>query len=249
MSIEEYKSYYDAYLQEQVDEYMEKRYDKATYILCWFNLYSVDTKKLRCQKDWLGKTDLKRSVYIYLLSTLLKHPEITFQELPRYIPASLYEDLLFYLLLPSTRHCMYPDSPRSRSLPIAVEMATLQQDVQAIAGDNPYALSIPSNTPEFEFEAILASIWMKKMEIDLRYTSKNNKVNVIYGMIDVDAVKEALHVKTYGGIEGALYRMWNKLSDDKSDAFWFIRWLDKHEIKYIKASEIITNDKKDKQIL
>ncbi len=64
-------------------------------------------------------------------------------------------------------------------------------------------------------------------------------------MIDVDAVKEALHVKTYRGIEGALYRMWNKLSDDKSDAFWFIRWLDKHEIKYIKASEMITNDKKE----
>lgn len=243
MSIAEYKSYYDAYLQKQVDEYMKKRYNKAKYLLCWFNLYSIDTKKFRCQKDWLGKTDLKRSVYIYLLSTLLKHPEITFQELPRYIPVSLYEDLLFYLILPSTRHFMYPDSPRSRSLPIAIEMTTLQQDVQAIAGDNPYAFSIPSNTPEFEFEAILATIWMNKMEIDLRYTINKNEVNSLYGMIDVEEVKEALHVKTYKGIEGALYRMWNKLPNDKSDAFWIVRWLDKHKIDYIQATDVITNEK------
>lgn len=236
MTLQEYKSYYDAYLQKQVDEYMKKRYNKATYILCWFNLYSIDTKKLRCQKDWLGKTDLKRGVYINLLSTLLKHPEITFQELPRYIPISLYEDLLFYLLLPSTRHFMYPDSPRSRSLPIAIEMSTLQQDVQAIAGDNPYVFSIPSNT--HEFEAILASIWMKKMEIDLRYKSKNHEAKAIYGMINVEDVKNALKVKTYKGIDGALWRIWNKLPDDQSDVFWIIRWLDDHKIKYTKAIDI-----------
>ena len=241
MSIEEYKSYYDAYLHEQVDEYMKKRYNKATYILCWFNLYSVDTKKLRCSKDWLGKTDLKRDVYVNLLSTLLKHPEITFQELPRYIPVSLYEDLLFYLLLPSTRHFMYPDSPRSRSLPIAVEMTTLQHDVHEIAEDVPYSFCINSNTPEFEFEVISVSIWMKKMEIDLRYTSKNHKVNAIYGMIDVEEVKNALKVKTYKGIDGAFWRMWNKMPNDKSDVFWIIRWLDNHGIKYMKAININTN--------
>ena len=42
---------------------------------------------------------------------------------------------------------------------------------------------------------------MKKMEIDLRYTSKKHKVNAIYGMIDVEAVMSALKVKTYKGIE------------------------------------------------
>ena len=245
MSIAEYKSYYDAYLQEHVDEYMKKRYNKATYILCWFNLYYVDIKKLRCPKDDLGKTFLKRDTYTTLLSLLLKHPEMTFQELPRYIPLQLYEDLLFYLQLPTTTHFIYPDRPHSRSMPIAVEMTTLQRDVYEIAGDKPYHFSINSNTPEFEFEVISVSIWMKKMEIDLRYTSKNHKVNAIYGMIDVAAVMRALKVKTYKGIDGAFWRIWNKLPDDQSDVFWITRWLDHHGIKYKKAIDINTNEKSE----
>lgn len=239
MSIEEYKSYYDAYLQEHVDEYMKKRYNKATYILCWFNLYYVDIKKLRCPKDDLGKTFLKRDTYTTLLSLLLKHPELTFQELPRYIPPRLYEDLLFYLQLPTTRHFIYPDTPHSRSMPIAVEMTTLQRDVHEIAEDEPYSFCINSNTPEFEFEVISVSIWMKKMEIDLRYTSKNHKVNAIYGMIDVESVKNALKVKTYKGIDGAFWRMWNKMPNDKSDVFWIIRWMDRHSITYVKSIDMV----------
>ena len=158
-----------------------------------------------------------------MLYLLLKHPEMTFQELPQYIHLQLYEDLLFYLQLPTTRHSIYPDSPHSRSMPIAVEMTTLQRDVHEIAGDEPYSCCISSNTPEFEHEAIYVSIWMKKMEIDIRYTSKNHKVNAIYGMIDVESVKNALKVKTYKGIDGAFWRMWNKMPNDKSDVFWIIR--------------------------
>ena len=78
MSIQEYKSYYDAYLQKQVDKYMKMNYNNGKYILCWFNLYYVDIEKLRCPKDGLGKTVLKRDTYTTLLSLLLKHPELTF---------------------------------------------------------------------------------------------------------------------------------------------------------------------------
>lgn len=93
----------------QVDKYMKKSYNDGKYILCWFKLYSVDIEKLHCPKDWLGKTFRKRDVYVTLLTLLLKHPEMTFQELPRYIPLQLYEDLLFYLELPATRHPNNPD--------------------------------------------------------------------------------------------------------------------------------------------
>lgn len=243
MSVGEYRTYYDAYLQKLVDRYMEKKYNNGKYILCWFDLYTIKKENARRSERRSKKIDLKRDVYTNLLFLLLKHPEITFQELPRYISFNLYEDLLVHLRFPTTHHPMYPDSPHSRSLPIAVKMSTLQNDAQAIAGHNPYSFSIHSYTSEFEFEAILATIWMNKMEIDLRYTSNKNEVNSLYGMIDVEEVKEALHVKTYKGIEGALYRMWNKLPNDKSDAFWIIRWLDKHKINYIQATDVITNEK------
>ena len=80
---------------------------------------------------------------------------------------------------------------------------------------------------------------MKKMEIDLRYTSKNHKVNAIYGMIDVESVKNALKVKTYKGIDGAFWRMWNKMPNDKSDVFWIIRWMDRHSITYVKSIDMV----------
>lgn len=131
------KSSYDTYLQKQVDKYMKTRYNNDKYILCWFDLYTIEKEDARHSERWPEKVDLKREVYTNLLFLLLKHPEITFQELPRYIPVNLYEDLLFYLHFPTTRHSMYPDSPRGRSLPIAVEMSTLQRDVQAIVGENP----------------------------------------------------------------------------------------------------------------
>lgn len=238
MSIQDYRAYCDQYLLNNVNEYLKKEYNDAKYILCWFDLYYIDiTRKSRIR--WSPeKTILKRETYVSLLLLILKHPEITFYELPRYIPFQLYEDLLFYLQLPTTRHFINPDRPHSRSIPIAVEMTTLQRDVYEIAGDKPYNFCINSNTPEFEFEVISVSIWMKKMEIDLRYTSKNHKVNAVYGMIDVESVMNALKVKTYKGIDGAFWRMWNKLPNDKSDVFWIIRWIDNHGIKYIKAIDI-----------
>ena len=173
-----------------------------------------------------------------LLSVLLKHPEVTFAELPRFIPEGLYIDMLYFLLFPTTRHINNPDLPIRRHNPIAVEMTTLQEDVRAIAQDEPYNFTLYCDTPDAKFECILVSIWMKKMEVKIDYTIGERNVVAQYGLIDIEHIKEILHVKTYRGIHGALYRISQKLPDDRSDIMWIKRWLDKHQVEYIHAEEI-----------
>ena len=146
--------------------------------------------------------------------------------------------MLYFLRFPTTCHPSNPDLPIHRFNPIAVEMKTLQEDVKAIAQDEPYNFSLYSNTPEAKFECILASIWMKKMEVKIDYTIGQRNVVAKYGLIDIEQIKEILHVKTYRGIHGALYRISQNLSDNKSDIFWIIRWLDRHKVEYIHAEEI-----------
>ncbi len=217
---------------------MDAKYTKKSeYIFCVFDIYSFDAKRNKVSKSY-GKMTPKRADYAYLLSVLLKHPEITFAELPRFIPEHLYIDMLYYLLFPTTRHPNNPDLPIHRFNPIAVEMTTLQEDVKAIAQDEPYNFSLYCNTPEAKFECILVSIWMKKMEVKIDYTINKRNVVAKYGLIDVEQIKEILHVKTYRGIHGALYRISQKLPDDKSDILWIKRWLDRHKVKYIHAEDI-----------
>ena len=63
--------------------------------------------------------------------------------------------MLYFLLFPTTRHINNPDLPIHRYDPIAVEMTTLQEDVKAIAQDEPYNFTLYSNTSEAKFEHIL----------------------------------------------------------------------------------------------
>lgn len=79
---------------------------------------------------------------------------------------------------------------------------------------------------------------MKKREIKIDYTIGKRNVVAKYGMIDVEQIKEILHVKTYKGIDGALFRISQKLPDEKSDIMWIKCWLDKHQVEYIHAEEI-----------
>ena len=69
-------------------------------------------------------------------------------------------------------------------------MRTLQNEVQVIAGDEPYSFLLYSYTynPKIEFEGLSVSIWMKRMEICVSYTINKQEHTAIYGMIDVEAV-------------------------------------------------------------
>lgn len=76
------------------------------------------------------------------------------------------------------------------------------------------------------------------MEVKIDYTIGKRNVVAKLGMIDVDQIMNILHVKTYKGIDGSLWRISQKLPDEKSDIHWIVRWLDKHKVEYIHAEEI-----------
>lgn len=44
MTISEYKTYYNQYLQKQVDKFMKKKYKNAELLMCWFYRYYIDIK-------------------------------------------------------------------------------------------------------------------------------------------------------------------------------------------------------------
>lgn len=238
MTLQEYQTYCDQFRLNQIEQYLELKYNTKNieYLLCFFDIYSFDVKRNKVDKSF-GKFTPKKADYVLLLSVLLKHPEVTFAELPRFIPEGLYIDMLYFLLFPTTRHISNPDLPIRRRNPIAVEMTTLQEDVKAIAQDEPYNFTLYCDTPDAKFECILVSIWMKKMEIKIDYTIGKRNVVAKYGMIDVEQIKEILHVKTYKGIDGALYRISQKLPEAKSDIMWIKRWLDNHGVKYVHAED------------
>lgn len=224
---------------------MKKRCKNGKSLLCWFFLYYIDIRHKNHIVEYPWKIELYREEYITLLTVLLKHPEITFQELPCYIPYELYKRILICLRFPAVRHSSYPDHPRPRSNPIGIDMVSLQEDVQAIAGDEPYSFSLYSYTNNFqiEYKSLLILIWMKKMEVRISYTINKQEQNVIYGMIDVESVKKSLRVKTYKGIESSLCRYCNKTPKEQLDLFWLVRWLDNHGIKYVHTKDIFNRIK------
>ena len=237
MTIQEYKTYYDQHLQKKVEKYMRNRYGSGKYLLCWFYLNYIDFKRKNRVTEHPWKVELDKEDYVTLLAVVLKHPEITFQEMPRFIPLKLYEYLLLGLRFPTTTHTSRPDEPGPRSNPVGIEMASLQDDAKPIAGDEPYSFLLYSYTPKYENENLSVSIWMKQMEVRVSYTVNNLEQMAIYGMIDVETVKKVLRVKTYKGIESALCRYVNKSSNELSDVFWLIRWLDNYGIKYVHAED------------
>lgn len=158
MTLQEYKTYYDQCILNQIEQYLNTKYTKnMEYIFCRFDVYSFDIKRNKVSMTD-EKMIPKRADYAFLLSVLLKHPEVTFAELPRFIPERLYVDMLCFLRFPTTCHPCSPDCPRRRSMPMAVEMITLQEDAQAIAKDVPYHFVLHSNTPNAEYGSISVSI-------------------------------------------------------------------------------------------
>lgn len=243
MTIQEYKTYYDQHLQKKVDKFMKKRCKNGKSLLCWYFLYFIDIKHKNRIVEYPWNIELDREDYITLLTVLLKHPEITFQELPCYIPYELYKQILICLRFPAVRHSSCPDDPRPRSNPIGVDMVSLQEDAKAIAGDDPYSFSLYTYTynPKVEYESLVVNIWMKKMEVRINYTLNKQEYTAIYGMIDIDKVKKVLRIKTYKGIENSLCRYRQKMPMEQLDMFWLVRWLDNHEIKYVHAGVETTN--------
>ena len=237
MSIQEYQEHRDLQILQEVEKYVQKRYKSCEHFLCWFDVYTIDITKDKCSKRYPYESEIERNDYVTLLKVLLKHPDITFPELPRFIPEKLYVDILSWLRLPATRHCSHSSSFGTRSNPIAVEMTTLQEEVQRIAGDKPYSFDFFMFTLEHKMVCYDVTIWMRMMEIEVCYDQSENRCEDVYGMINVDTLKKHLHVKTYRGLEGAIRRMNVKHFEAGTDALWLIHWLDSNRIKYVYATE------------
>ena len=237
MNIQDYQTYKEQHVLQIVEKYMQKRYKSCEHFFCWFDVYTVDIKKDRCSKRYPYKAEIARNDYITLLTVLLKHPDITFPELPRFILEELYVDILSWLRLPATRHGSHSSSFGTRSNPIAVEMVSLQEEVQRIAGDEPYSFDFFMFTLEHKMVSYNVTIWMRMMEIEVCYDQEENHCERVYGMINVEDVKKHLRVKTYRGLEGAIRRMNEKHFEAGTDALWLIHWLDSNGIKYVYATE------------
>ena len=58
----------------------------------------------------------------------------------------------------------------------------------------------------------------------------------IYGMIDVYAVQQALHVRKFDHLSSVLSRLFEEnTSDNQASLTWLARWLDTHNIRFIQA--------------
>lgn len=238
MSIPEYETYCIQMQQETINMFLNKRYKSNEYILCWFDLVIVDVRKRNKLSVRPEKIEIARKDYAELLTVMLKYPDLTFEDLPVYINPQLYKQILVLLRFPTFGHMTNITRDAYRSNPVAVEMVTIQRDLYEIAGESMRSFLLQSYTPTSRFQNVGVSIWMKKMEISMDYMDGNNFINSIYGMIDVDKVKDIFHVKTNKGIEGALKRLCEKLPETEIDIFWIVRWLDCHGIKYIHAEDV-----------
>ena len=238
MTQKEYKAYYQLKQEESIERFLKKRYKSNEYILCWFDLFIIDIRKRNRLSVRPEKIEIARKDYAELLAVMLKYPDLTFEDLPLYIDSQLYKQILVLLRFPAFGHMTNITRDAYRSNPVAVEMVTIQRDLYEIAGESMRSFLLQSYTQTSRFQDVGVSIWMKKMEISIDYMEGNNFINSIYGMIDVDKVKDILHVKTNKGIEGALKRLCEKLPETETDIFWIVRWLDCHGIKYIQAEDV-----------
>lgn len=240
MTIEEYNNVYADRLHKKVENYVISKYGDKEYILCWFDLYHVDTRKKKAFCYEPERAELKREDYIALLFLLVSHPNLTFFELPLYITAELYQQILVFLRIFKMSHVSHPLLPEIPSEPYAVDMATLQHDAKEIIGDTNNACSIllQSYTHNTNFQEVYVSVWMDIMEVSINYVDGNCYVYSKYGLIDAGEIKKILKVKTCKGLSNALLKLSNKLTKDDSDIFWIVRWLDENGIKYTHAEDI-----------
>ena len=215
-----------------VKQFVETKYPREEYIKCLFDLYEVnptDNSVTHHEKTYYSSKD----GYIHLLVALLTYPDITFQDLPMYIPLDVYNHMLIGLRFPRYEHiCKLSINPRHRK-PIAVEMTTLQQDAREIAGEDMYSFLLPPYNDKNSFQEISVFLECRKMEIKVTHVKEDALRFLTFNKIDAEKVQQLLNMSDFRGIETALKDMYNALSaEEQSDIFWLIHWLDRNDLKY-----------------
>lgn len=215
-----------------VKQFVETKYPREEYIKCLFDLYEVDpadNSVTHLEKIYYPTKD----GYIHLLVALLTYPDITFQDLPMYVPSEVYDHMIIGLRFPRYEHiCNLSIHPRHRK-PVAVEMITLQQDAREIAGEDMYSFQLPPSLQEKVFQELAVFLECRKMEIKVTHVKEDALRFLTFSKIDAEKVQQLLHVSNFRGIETALNDMYNALStEEQSDIFWLINWLDRNDLNY-----------------
>lgn len=71
------------------------------------------------------------------------------------------------------------------------------------------------------------------MEIKVTHVKEGTLRFLTFSKIDAEKVQQLLHVSNFRGIETALNDIYNALStEEQSDIFWLIHWLDRNDLKY-----------------
>ena len=216
-----------------VQHFIRKKYARDKRIDCRFDLYYHDVDNLRKAKHHKIVLHLPRIAYTQLMVVLLTYPDLTFQDLPVYIPRGLYDGLLRALYFPRYSHVYNLSVHPSHFSPIAVEMTTLQQDAREIAGEDMYSFQLPPSLQEKVFQELAVFLECRKMEIKVTHVKENALRFLTFSKIDAEKVQQLLNVSDFRGIETALNDMYNALpTEEQADLFWLIHWLDRNDLKY-----------------
>lgn len=232
------KDYLKSHIKKLVTQYMKKKYKSEKTISCRFDMYRIDIEHEDKIDKYHWAAELTKREYSSIMKTLLEYPNLTFQDLPHYIPLKLYEKLILHLRFPYFGNVcgLYIDP--SRSLPVAVEMTTLQQDAHEIAGEDMYSFSLPITQKNIR-DSQGIDLRLKKMEITM-WKHFGLAPRVIGRYIDIDAleVERVLGVVDFRGIEKALNTLYQKIVEiEDSEPLWLIHWLDANSISYTDVNE------------
>ena len=247
MTLSEYFSARREQLRAEVKAFVENRYHSAESIPCDFTLLYLNDA-LSSISFRLKHFSLDRQDYVELLSTVVKHPNIVFHELARYVKSELFIRLTDFLGIHTPSY--FSDTERTYDfMPhICVEMTTLRIDAKAFLGDDYVRFELPTYTEEAEYETVEIAISNGKLKIDIYSVLDENPNPELYpnyfethrqetySDIDLEEVKRMLKVKTIKGLKNTLIRTGERLEQGThGDMYWLIRRLDRHGIRYTKT--------------
>lgn len=222
-----------------VQHFIKKKYAHEERIDCRFDIYYHEADNLRKVKHHKLVLPLPRIAYTQLMVVLLTYPDLTFQDLPVYIPRGLYDGLLCALYFPRYSHVYNLSVHPSHYGPIAVEMTTLQKDAREIAGEDMYTFLLPPLIND-SLQDVSVHCECRKVEFKvMRFEHDKERLAVYtFGHIDAAQLENTLGVSDFRGIKEALLKIYNTLShEEQSDVFWPIYWLNKNNIRHMRKEE------------
>lgn len=230
--------YLKSHIKKLVTQYMRKKYKSEETISCRFDMYRIDIEHDDKIDKYHWTAELTKREYSSIMRTLLEYPNLTFQDLPHYIPIKLYNKIIFQLRFPYYGNSLHLYVDPSRSLPVAVEMTTLQNDAHEIGGEDMYSFSLPITQKNMRDRQEI-HLRLKKMEITMwKYCGLALRNTARYIDIDALEIERTLGVDNFRGIEKALNTMYQKIVAKKDlGPLWLIHWLDENSISYIEVNK------------